>query len=122
MFPTSAKGQLSFEYLLLFLIFVSLLGISLTVLTDLKNKGDFLISKKKFLFNAQLLSSRIEEVCLTGSGNRRLVNITVPLELSDGRISSDDFEYSFSVECQVESDKVFGEVVVENSGGVIRVI
>ncbi len=119
-YPTSAKGQISIEYLLLFVLFLLLLSISLTVLLDIREKSEKLMAQKYYEVEARKLEHAINEVCLLGNGNKREVRIEKEVEVGEGKVKGGEYEYKLKVYCEIEGGKVSGRVVVENVEGKVR--
>lgn len=121
------KGQLSLEYLLLFLVALALIAVSLSALSEIRKGSMAAFSKIKFKSNAEKLSSSINEACALGEGNQVSAEITVPLQVrySEGGISvsSENSSMSFGTECPVEdSSDIYGKVyaVVEDGTVVLE--
>lgn len=71
----ATKGQLSFELLLVFLIFLSLLGISYTATSKASAAAAKKISYELSRSSFEDFSAKLESACNLGNGNVRTVQI-----------------------------------------------
>lgn len=124
------KGQVSAEYMMLFLVSLSLLAVSAASLGAIKDSAERSLSLHSFHGSAVELSNAIREACALGDGNRREVEISQPMELSsehteDGwlvRMSMGDASVVANSLCEAGSASLeAGAYSVENDGGKIRV-
>lgn len=128
--PGSSKAQLSVETLLVFLVFLIILGIAYTASTRLYSASQQGINAALSRESFNELSSKIEEACLLGSGNVRIVKIKgQPVSLSaEGRalaFFAPGFSATYDSPCGISIDQEksmpSAAFTIENSGGAIRI-
>jgi hypothetical protein len=122
------KGQASAEYLLLFMVSLSLLGISAASLGAIRDSALHGITMHDFKRAALALSDVADEVCALGDGNSRMMHLGMPITIEeepggDGPLLRFSFENSSLVQgslCEAGSASLeAGEIYVENKGGKI---
>lgn len=118
------KGQITTEYLALFLVFMGILSLSLSVIGSIKDSSEQ--SAELLSFNAQIneIDQKISDVCSLGSGNKREVELSLGFSISyyEGGIqfSHKNSTISKSYPCSIEGEGSFdGILVIENDGGKI---
>ncbi|MEM4554286.1 MAG: hypothetical protein QXT25_00345 [Candidatus Anstonellaceae archaeon] len=123
------KAQLSLETLIVFLLFITLLGISYVALSKFQEKASERARLELAKSSFAALSSAIHEACILGDGNIREVR----LQGMQATISSNGTAYNFSSgkfyawassSCQVEveySAPSF-DFLVKNKKGKIIVV
>lgn len=122
------RGQISAEYMMLFMVSLSLLAVSAASLGAIKDSAERGLQRHSFHNSAIALSNAINEVCAMGEGNRRPVELSRPLDVQpehtdDGwliRMSGDVSIVRHSL-CEAESASLAeGAVFVENRDGKAR--
>ncbi|MEW6748788.1 MAG: hypothetical protein AB1295_03720 [Candidatus Micrarchaeota archaeon] len=118
--------------MMLFLVSLSLLGVSAASLGAIKDSAERSLGMRSFHDSAISLSNAMDEVCAVGDGNRREVIIAKPMGLSpqhteDGwvvRFTMDGSELSLIAHslCETGGDSLeAGAYMVENDGGIIKI-
>jgi len=122
------KGQVSAEYMMLFLVSLSLLAVSAASLGAIKDSAEHALYLHSFRHSAIALSNAINEACALGEGNSRPVELSRPVDVQaehtdDGwliRMSGDASLVKHSL-CEAESASLAeGAYYVENDGGKAR--
>jgi hypothetical protein len=120
------RGQVSLEYLALFLVALSLLSVSVLALASIRDSSGKELRLLAFHSSATSLAYAMDEVCALGDGNRRVVPVRIPLALEmrkaeDGwlaRFSAEGTSMVRLVSCDAEDmDFSTGMVYVENEKG-----
>jgi hypothetical protein len=123
-----SRGQLSAEALTVFLVFIVILGTVAAAISNVVSASDRKLARTLAQSAFSSLSGAIGDACFLGSGNVR----TIPLPKggfnvsASGKtltVSSGDFSASYESKCDfLPAEKGFsGEIMVENSGGVIEI-
>lgn len=119
------KGQLSFEYLMLFLVSLCLLSISVFALLNIKVYSEKASDTIVFRSSVILLSNTINEVCALGDGNSRAVflhhNLSIESENEEIIFTASNYSLTKPIVCNVDSARLSGLVYVENNKGSIVV-
>jgi hypothetical protein len=131
------KAQVSLEYLLLFLVSLSLISFSMAALIQLKSGSEKNVEAIGFRSSSNSLFNTINEICALGNGNGREILLSTEfevefLETTEGkmvRFSNLESPNNPNVArasivkkvfCEVEpNDKLSGTVYVENNKGKI---
>ncbi|MCX8197701.1 MAG: hypothetical protein N3F07_00690 [Candidatus Micrarchaeota archaeon] len=121
-------GQLSMEALLLFVVFLALLGVSLAASSRISSAAQEKISYEKSAADFRLLSQKAESACLLGNGNLRLIVFSgLPPSISaDSQtifFSSGNFSSNISLPCQISIKASFPkpEATIENKNGALEI-
>lgn len=122
------KGQVSFEYLIVSLISLSLIFISLTALIGIKDFATNALSLIRFKSSALSLTDAINEVCALGNGNSRSIDIgqaiDVESKLADNwlvRFSQNDLSLVRPTICKVEAlHNLEKQVYIKNENGIVK--
>jgi uncharacterized protein (UPF0333 family) len=125
---SSSKAQISVETLLVFLVFLIILGIAYTASTKLGAASQQGIGKALSRETFNELSSKIEEACLLGNGNVRIVRVkgqAVSLS-SSGRtlqFTAPEFSGQKDFSCEISSAPESASTVftIKNENGIIRI-
>ncbi|MEM2963256.1 MAG: class III signal peptide-containing protein [Candidatus Anstonellales archaeon] len=124
------KGQLSAEFLLLFLIFLFMLSVSLYSLSRLQLYAGEEIKKASMKRLVERIAYKIKEVCILGEGNVRVLREEgiSDFELIKDRdilkLKSGTSEAEMKAECGFEIlDRIYkgGSVLVEMRDGMVRI-
>jgi hypothetical protein len=119
------RAQVSFEYLMLFLVSLCLLSVSAYALMGIKDYSELAAEELRFRHSANALGNAANEVCALGSGNSRLVTLEhgLSVDYDDGQMlmAAPGFGYEKGALCEIESADVQGLVQVENEDGLIRI-
>ena len=105
------RAQISVETLLVFLLFLVLLGIAYTAASKLGAASQNQINAALSRETLNELSSRIESVCLLGEGNKRVVDVkgeAVKLSIAPGNgrqleFSAPHFSGTIDSPCPISS-------------------
>lgn len=123
-----AKAQASLELLIVFLVFLSALGISLAATSKIgaavQEKENYNLAAASF----RGLSAKIESACAMGNGNIRLAEISGAKAKvsSDGKsifFSAGSFNSSQNFSCEIASlaDSPSSSFRIENKDGAIEI-
>ncbi len=99
------KGQISLEFLIVFIIFMSMLVLSIVSLMYIKGKGDSSLEDQRVRLAAQEIANTINTVCILGQGNSRSLEIKLinySLEMPDEqslRIKYNNISIAKQVSC-----------------------
>ena len=117
--------MLSLEYLMLFLISVSLLSVSVYSLIHIRDFAESQFSMLEFRSSVNDLGNAMNEVCSLGNGNSRVLFIrnSISVETDDGVAEFTGSGYSMVKEslCDAEAADIKGMIMVENREGIIRI-
>ena len=121
------RAQISLEFLMVTLVILILIGISLSVLANLKAQTDRSFELLNFKADALNLYSAAEDICALGNGNSRLISIKINITINkdSGLIL---FEHSGNrivkkLECTLAhevNELAEGKVLVRNGDGAIE--
>ncbi len=128
-YKNSKKGQLSLEFLIVFTIFLALLVVSLSAIAKIKQVQDREIEKKFAELAASDIANTIDEVCILGEGNSRVVGTNLnEFELFSTEEKEIQIEYQGSsisrdtmCDFEIEKSVFHGQVAVSNSNGKISI-
>jgi len=122
------EGQISLESLLLFLIFLSLLGISLAASGRISAAAQSRIAYEKSASDFQDFAANLKSACVLGNGNVRVVELSggaarlaaggKTLGFTAGNFSS---QLNSSCELAVLQPATAAEFTIENKGGKIEI-
>lgn len=125
---SSSKAQISVETLLVFLVFLIILGVAYTASTKLGAASQQSIGKALSRETFNELSSKIEEACLLGNGNVRIVQVKgQPVSLSaSGRaleFTAPDFSTQKEFSCDIDSVPASAKTAftIRNENGKIKI-
>jgi len=119
------KAQISVETLLVFLVFLILLGIAYTATTRLGSASQKSINTALSRESFNELSSKAEQVCILGDGNVRVVSIKGEAATLTAQGNSLKFEtasgfsdsYPLSCTLDIQQQSPSRTFTVENIGG-----
>lgn len=124
------KGQISLEYLVLFLLFISLLSLSLFSLNSILDGARISFSNSKFASFSKNFEKNLNTVCSFGSGNSLSIDSDLDFDAlyvfdsnSDVyviRINSSNLSHVFESYCELETNHFEkGNYVMKNLNGKI---
>ena len=123
-----SKAQISVETLLVFLVFLVILGIAYTASTKLGAASQQSIGKALSRETFNELSSKIEEACLLGNGNVRIVQVkgqVVSLSASGRALqfTAPDFSEQKNFSCDINSVPASASTAftIRNENGIIKI-
>jgi len=125
-----SKAQISVETLLVFLVFLVILGIAYTASTKLGAASQQSIGKALSRETFNELSSKIEEACLLGNGNVRIVQVKgQPMALSaSGRtitfnVGEPEFTAQKDFYCDIDPTPASAKTAftIRNEDGIIKI-
>lgn len=125
----TARAQISVETLLVFLIFLVLLGIAYTATSRLGFAADRQVNAALSRGSFNDLSNRLEEACMLGNGNVRTVSIKgSPAALSQAGEKQLEFRTPYyasatnsSCALEVAQQKPSSAFTIKNAGGKIEI-
>ncbi len=124
------KGQLSFEYMLIALIALSLVTISFAALSKIRENAEAQYEIQKTKAISLELFTTIDEVCALGNGNTRTLFIGKSLGISSGQTNTEYYislsdgtnSFSHTSYCHIHAKGVItNEISVENENGEIKI-
>lgn len=122
------KGQISLESLLLFLIFLSLLGVSLAASNRISAAAQSRIAYEKSASDFQGFAANLKSACVLGNGNVRVVELKggAALLAADGKslvFAAGNFSSQLNSSCElaVIQPSTATEFTIENKGGKIEI-
>ncbi|RME79972.1 MAG: hypothetical protein D6769_00915 [Methanobacteriota archaeon] len=105
------SAQVSAEFSLLLLISIAVLAIVIATVQSMSGIFNKSLSKRVELYDRDGLASRIEEVCLSGSGSSRVMQLISTV---------DSLNQSFP--CQVSATfPLSGKLVIKNNKGTVEI-
>ena len=123
-----SKAQISVETLLVFLVFLVILGIAYTASTKLGAASQQSIGKALSRETFNELSKKIEEACLLGNGNVRIVQVkgqAVSLSASGRALefTAPDFSAQKDFSCDIDPTPASAKTAftIRNEGGIIKI-
>jgi len=120
------RGQVSAEYMLLFMVSLSLLGVSAVSLGGIRDSAMKSLDKNDFRSSAVSLANAVNEVCASGDNNRVSVHISTPVDVDSERsdegwlirIRSGNASVVRDSLCEAEQISLpKGKAYIENKGG-----
>jgi|SRR3989338_8344723 len=122
------KAQISVETLLVFLVFLVILGIAYTASTRLGAASQQSINKALSRETFNELSGKIEEACLLGNGNVRIVQVkgqAVSLSSSGKTLqfTSQEFSAQKDFSCGIDSAPASASAAftIRNENGILKI-
>lgn len=122
------RGQLSLESLLLFLIFLSLLGVSLAASSRIGSAAQARLSYEKAASDFRLLSEKTDSACALGNGNVRQLELSGPpaaisAEAGELTFSAGGFSAQHSCPCNISvlRGEPAASFSIENKGGQLEI-
>lgn len=121
------RAQISVETLLVFLLFLILLGIAYTASTRLGAASQQQINKALSRESLSELSSKMEQACLLGDGNVRAVSIkgpeaTLAVSGRDLSFEAGGFTGAYKSPCDVDlQNSKSSEFKITNEGGTLKI-
>ncbi len=123
-----ARGQVSAEMMMLFLIFLALLAISFSAMTNAGRSSQERVGKAVFESSFADFSSKVKSACELGNGNVR----SFELPQGEASVSSSGTEFTFSMYGESRSASSFcdtkilqedpsGEFTISNVDGTIEI-
>ncbi len=124
------KGQLSFEYLLIALIALTLVTISFAALSKIRENGEkqYQLQKTK-AFSLEFFTT-LDELCALGNGNSRTLSVSKTFGVSSGQtpagyyssLSDGDNSFSHITPCEIKIKRtITGEITLINNNGKIEI-
>ncbi|MCC7552205.1 hypothetical protein KO317_00890 [Candidatus Micrarchaeota archaeon] len=109
------KGQVSIEFLIVFVIFFSILIISIVSLINVKNKGDQSLEEQRTRLAAEEIANTINNICILGNGNSRNLYVNInnySLEMPTDRTLRLKYK---NISVAKEVNCIFNEGIYSNS-------
>lgn len=123
-----ARGQASLEFLILFAVFLSILIIAIGAITRIEKLGRDEMEKRSAELLANDISNAVNNVCIMGDGNMRVIESNRVFSLSSGGgsilLRAGNIEIRKSVMCEVVvgGNQFSGtSVEIENKDGKVHI-
>ncbi|MFA5050210.1 MAG: hypothetical protein WC501_04350 [Candidatus Micrarchaeia archaeon] len=120
------KAQITFEYLILFLVFISIISIVLFAIVAIKSSSEKSMELIQFNSIAEKINSRADSVCSLGSGNKIAVYSDFEINLTYHEFGIEYNYNNFSIAkktlCKTEGDhSIKGNILIENRNGIVYI-
>ena len=114
------RGQISLEYLFLFVISLVLISFSIFALSKIKEAADVSYDLRVFNSSVNQFYNTAEELCAMGNGNKRTITLQSEIELSGNEFSHSGYVLEREFTCELDADgRYSGEITIENDDGKI---
>ncbi len=120
------KGQLTLEYMVLFLVFILVTSTIFFAVILIKESFEKSIDLIEFKSSAEKINLAADKVCALGSGNKILIDLEFEINLKycDTGIGYGykNFSIAKKLLCKANGENtIFGKVMVENRDGEIYI-
>lgn len=122
-----ARGQASLEFLILFAVFLSILIIAIGAITRIEKIGKDEMEKRSAELLSNDISNAINNACIMGDGNMRMIESQMEFSLSSEgssillRAGNAEIRKSTMCEVVVDGNQFSGTVEIENRDGKVYI-
>lgn len=131
----SGRAQVSLEFLILFAAFLAFLLVWIPLINNFKKASEFGIGVRYAELFISDLKNSVNEVCVLGSGNKRIINMNI---MGNGilyaenksiflflEVNGEEKTFEERVKCEVELNRMElngkMEILVENEENIIKI-